>query len=547
GGLVALLVLPVIAGLAHVVAASGLPRLDALRRLAEAPGVIEAALGALATGTAATLLSLLLALTLLAEQEDKIAALVRRTLALQLAVPHLALAGGLAFLLAPSGWLVRLISPWATGWSAPPSAMAGEWDAYLLLTLALVLKETPFLLMAGLGRLPQLDAPRVLARAAGLGYGRREAFWKLLAPRLAGRLRLPLLAVMAFGVGNVELALVLGPSTPPTLPVMALQWHQDADLAWRAPAAAAALALLAMLLATVGAGALAGSLLRRRADRWLTRGPAGPVLIRTDRRWKLRASAGWALAGRLGIRVHAGLWCGSMAILLLWSMAGRWRFPDALPETLRWTAWTSHAPLLLDLSWTTLVIGVITTLLALVLTTLLLELRRRHAARSPLAVVYLPLLLPQIAFYLGLQSLLVRAGLDGTLTATVLAHLLLVLPYVALILAEAFEALDPRLGRIAESLGKPPWVVLWRVRLPALRAALALAAASGFAVSLALYLPTLIAASGRHATLALELVPLVQGGDRRLAAAAALLLALFPLLAWGLAQRIGRARVASRR
>ena len=40
-----------------------------------------------------------------------------------LAVPHLALAVGLAFLIAPSGWLVRLIAPWAAGWQTPPDVL----------------------------------------------------------------------------------------------------------------------------------------------------------------------------------------------------------------------------------------------------------------------------------------------------------------------------------------------------------------------------------------------------------------------------------------
>ena len=31
-----------------------------------------------------------------------------------------ALAVGLAFLIAPSGWLVRVIAPWPTGWHTPP-------------------------------------------------------------------------------------------------------------------------------------------------------------------------------------------------------------------------------------------------------------------------------------------------------------------------------------------------------------------------------------------------------------------------------------------
>ena len=41
--------------------------------------------------------------------------LLRRTLAALVAVPHSAIAIGLVFLLAPSGWLIRILSPGITG------------------------------------------------------------------------------------------------------------------------------------------------------------------------------------------------------------------------------------------------------------------------------------------------------------------------------------------------------------------------------------------------------------------------------------------------
>jgi putative thiamine transport system permease protein len=46
--------------------------------------------------------------------------LVRRLVAPLLSVPHAAAAVGLAFLIAPSGFLFRLISPDLTGWERPP-------------------------------------------------------------------------------------------------------------------------------------------------------------------------------------------------------------------------------------------------------------------------------------------------------------------------------------------------------------------------------------------------------------------------------------------
>ncbi|MEZ5839684.1 MAG: hypothetical protein R3D02_04405 [Hyphomicrobiales bacterium] len=48
---------------------------------------------------------------------------LRRLVSPLLSVPHAAAAFGIAFLIAPSGWLVRLVSPWATGWRYPPDLL----------------------------------------------------------------------------------------------------------------------------------------------------------------------------------------------------------------------------------------------------------------------------------------------------------------------------------------------------------------------------------------------------------------------------------------
>jgi putative thiamine transport system permease protein len=144
-------------------------------------------------------------------------------------------------------------------------------------------------------------------------------------------------------------------------------------------------------------------------------------------------------------------------------------------------------------------------------------------------------LVPQPALLWGQQILLVRAGLDGTWLALVWSHAQFVLPYVLLVLADPFHAVDPRYGRAAASLGVGPWRVFRRVTLPLLVRPMLAAAAVGFAVSVGLYLPTLFAGAGRVDTLATVTVTLSSGPDRRLAAAAALAQAALPCLGFALA------------
>ena len=175
------------------------------------------------------------------------------------------------------------------------------------------------------------------------------------------------------------------------------------------------------------------------------------------------------------------------------------------------------------------------------------SLRHRQPGPGALALVYLPLLAPQIGFLFGVQVLLVWIRLDGTWLGLIWTHLLFVLPYVFLALADPYRSLDPRYARSALALGKSPWMVWTRIKLVMLLRPLLIALAVGFAVSVAQYLPTLFAGGGRFATLTTEALGLSAGGDRRVVGQLALMLALLPLAGFGLALVIPAWRFRHRR
>ena len=77
--------------------------------------------------------------------------------------------------------------------------------------------------------------------------------------------------------------------------------------------------------------------------------------------------------------------------------------------------------------------------------------------------------------------------------------------------------------------------MFWRVRLPMLFRPVLTAAALGFAISVALYLPTLLIGAGRWPTVTTEAVALASGGDPRLIGATALVQAALPFLGFAVA------------
>jgi putative thiamine transport system permease protein len=532
-----LVVGPVLAGLGGVLAPAfgwfpPLGRetvsLEAFRALAGWPGLAASVRLTATVALGSTALSLAAALLIVAALHGTPAfARARRALSPMLAVPHAAAAFGLAFLIAPSGWAMRALSPWATGRALPP-----DWpvpgDAWgLSLIAGLVLKETPFLLLMILAALPQAEAPRGVLAARALGRGPVAAWGAAVLPRVWPQIRPAVYAALAYSAAAVDMATVLGPAAPPPLGVQAALWARDPDLAQRLVAAAAAVLLAALTLGLIGLWRGGEAVVARVGRRWLEAGGRGGG----ERALALLARA---LAAGLAATMAAAL-----AGLAVWSVAGLWTFPDALPRGWRLDAWAQAGPGLARAAADTALIagGAAAVALALAVGCLAAEARLGRPGRA-LWLLYVPLLVPEPAFLIGLQTLALAAGLDGGRLAVGAAHLAFVTPYVFLSLAEPWRAWDARLGLAAAGLGAGPARAFWRLRLPMMLGPLLTAAAVGAAVSASLYLPTLLIGGGRVATLATEAVALASGGDRRLIGATALAQAALPAAGFALALAI---------
>lgn len=529
GLMLAGLALPIAAGLAGTLApaVSG----QGFATLGQWPGLPRALALSVGTGLISTLAALAITVLMIAALHDRPGFVAfRRVLSPLLALPHAAAALGLAFLVAPSGWLVRLISPWATGWDNPPDLLILNDPMGIALTLGLVAKEVPFLMLMALAILPQTDIARRGQIAASLGYGRVMGFVLSTLPALYKGLRLPVFAVLAYGMTNVDMAMILGPTLPPSLAVQITDWMGAPSLQHLSTAAAGALVQLALVAATLA--------LWLGAERVLA--PLIPVLAAAGLRACALDEPMAVLAGVMAGMIALGLSAG-MTGLALWSFAGLWQFPDALPETLSLKTWAKAAPDLAQQSATTLAIALAASLGALALALAALEAEARRGRPIGAAwLIYLPLIMPQVAFLPGLQVMALHLGAKGSAATVAAAHLIFVLPYVWLSLAPAFRGWDGRIGLTAAAMGTKPARIFWRLRLPMLLAPVLTALAVGVAVSVGQYLPTLMLGGGRVETLTTEAVALSSGGDRRLIGATALMQMALPALGFALALGLPR-------
>jgi putative thiamine transport system permease protein len=510
-----------------------LPALDGMdltlahfRALFAQPAILASAGLSLAAGVVTALLSLTIVMLFVAAWAGtQLFGRLQHMVSPLLSVPHAAAAFALAFLIAPSGLLLRLVSPGLTGWERPPDILIVHDPMGLSMIAGLVAKEIPFLMLMTLAALPQVPMRETRMLSASMGYGRVAGFLFGLWPAVYRQIRLPVFAVIAFASSVVDVALILGPTRPAPLAVRLVQWMNDPDLSMRYLASAGALLQLGVTAAALGLWMMlerVGAALRDRAA-------ASGRRLRRDAIPRIGALAAMMLA--------AGAIFAGLAALTLWSIAGLWQFPDALPSSLTLRTWMRTLPRILDPLATTLAAGLLSSAIAGVLALLCLmrEVETGRRPKAALAFLYLPLVVPQVAFIFGLQLFLIYSGMLATLPALVLAHLVFVMPYAYLSLKDPWHAFDRRYDEVAAGFGKGQWQRLLRIRLPMMTRAVLTMLAVGFAVSVGLYLPTVLVGAGRLTTITSEAVALAAGRDRRIIGVYAFWQMLLPMAGFAVA------------
>ncbi len=454
-----------------------------------------------------------------------------------LAVPHAAAAFGLLFLIAPSGFIIRLLSPEISGFIRPPDWLIVNDPAGISFALALVIKEIPFLFFVTMAALPQTDLRRTQI-AAGYGHGQIWSWLISVFPAVYLQIRLPVFAVIAFASSTVDVALILGPVAPPPLSIQILRWMNDPDLAKGSIAAAAAIIQIGITLLALLTWWVGEHIVLHLARMAAVRG------------WRFKRDLTFRILVAAIMAIAVGLVCFGIALLVLWSFAGVWRFPNALPEIWTFKSWVSQFQNLAETGWRAFKIAFVSSALSLMLVLANLENEHRSNIRpTRLAwwTIFIPLLVPQIAFMGGLSVLFLRLGIDGTLWSVVLVHIIFVFPYVYLTLADPWNAFDTRYLNVARTLGKSDNRAFWEIRLPILLAPVLGAFALGFAVSIAQYLPTLLIGAGRQPTITTEAVALASGGNRRLIGTYALVQTLLPFVFFALASLVPKIAWNNRR
>jgi putative thiamine transport system permease protein len=445
-----------------------------------------------------------------------------------LALPHLAFAVGLGFLIMPSGLLARMIGL-VMGWADPPQWITTQDPYGMSLVAALVLKEVPFLIWLIASLLGRTDFAQMLQGhwriGQSLGHGNASIWLKLFIPQILPRLKWPLLVVWVYGASVVDMALVIGPTQPPTLAVIIWSDLNNVDLAINDRGTAGAwllTATLAVIAVAVHGGLTFATTLFKS---FYSRGPGhGNISLTTG------------LALLIGLAAIYGL---VLLVLGIMSIGALWPYPSLLPTQSRFAAWeqaiSSPQPLLNSLSFAGAA-SIAALAMAIVWLETMAEKRDRYLLVLAVAALALPALLIADGQYLAF----LEVGLTGHWSGVFLAHLTPVFAYAFVVLKGPYRAFDPRYRSVSLGLNTSALRFLFAVKLPLMKPVLASTLAIGIGVGIAQYVPVQLIASGRIPTLTVEAVTLASGGNRQLLAVYSLMLALVPLIAFIAAVRFGR-------
>jgi spermidine/putrescine transport system permease protein len=180
------------------------------------------------------------------------------------------------------------------------------------------------------------------------------------------------------------------------------------------------------------------------------------------------------------------------------STASRWE-----GFTLEWYGKLLRAGDIRDALLNTLLLCAVSTGLSTLLGTLAaLGARERFRGKKLyVALVSLPVTVPDIVLAFAVYSLFRALGLQLSVLTAALAHATFNLSYVALVVSARLEGLDRDLELAGRDLGCSPWSAFWRVTFPAIRPAVLSGALLAFTLSFDDFVITYFTSGAGNATL----------------------------------------------
>lgn len=214
-----------------------------------------------------------------------------------------------------------------------------------------------------------------------------------------------------------------------------------------------------------------------------------------------------------------------LALMIGWSIARSWPWPNILPEalSLRGFEYTLRP------STKGFVILIKSIVLSLVVTaiTLIISIPAARAiafynfkGKSLVKVlILLPLIVPMISVAMGIHISFIKLGFANTYLGVVLIHVIPGIPYGVKILLNIFELNGDKIEAQGRVLGATTLQVMVHITLPLITPGLIIAGSLIYIISFSQYFITFLIGGGKVVTYSMLLFPFVESGDRTMASA----------------------------
>ena len=234
------------------------------------------------------------------------------------------------------------------------------------------------------------------------------------------------------------------------------------------------------------------------------------------------------------------LFLSPVLLLGLYAVAGRWSFPFLLPQTFSGRAFAFLVnnreriglSLLSSLSYS--LVTVLFTFLISVAPARVLARYRFRGALVIEAFLLAPVLVPSIAFAMGVHYLFIRIGLIDTFPGVVLVLGMFSYPYMLRALTAGFAALPRELYSCAANLGGSSMRIILTVYLPLLVPAAVAGGTVVFLSAFSEYFLVFLIGGGAVDSFTGYLYPFITSSDRSIGAILSLLFLLPPILFFGI-------------
>ena len=485
------------------------------------PGISKSIILSFFTGFLSTVLALFFSqLIILSIFQSRVFSFIKTIISPLLALPHVTMAIGLLFIFSPSGLLLRIFSPWLTGFERPPNIFIIPDDYGFFLILGLVLKEIPFFILVSISAIEQFGARKFFNLGKSLQHTTFSVWCVLLFPLIYHRIRLIVFIVIAFAASVVDMSLLLAPSTPSTLAIQILQNYQSSEPKSLFIASNLALIQLLVILKLFLIWFLLEKLL---SNKYLFTFLVNAVSYKSN----LIKYFTFTLILILSILSFL-----TIISSFLWGLGGNWYFPNLLPKNISFQLLTIFFNENKSLILISVFVPLIVSILSCLIVTLWVELTESLNKRNQFleGLIFLPLLIPQISFLIGMQSFLIPLNFNNFLLPLIIVELFYVIPYSFIILAPSFRAISKDILKVASSLGKNRFERLILVKIPMIMPTFLLSIAIGMLVSFALYTPVYFIGAGRVTTLTVEALNLSLSGAKRDLGVATIFQIIIPII-----------------